>query len=226
MKYNWMLPVALFAMGSVFADDVIDNAYIAEATRSSKDMQKDMQNNTVAPQYDNRFGFSYNRLVYERTKNDDVYFGLDVWAGGWVWNHTHNRHYASLFEAEARIGYNLFYNGQDHFTPLVGAGYLYNNVNEFHRGRFAYATAGFKYLHEFNTVFGWGLDAKGLVGQQVSKTEEKKVAWGVDLSMPFVFRFAHMRRWDITLEPGYLYIESNHKHSSVFLGRGTLAYRF
>lgn len=205
---KWIMSFALLG-SSVFADEQIN-----EPTMEP-----------VAPQYDNRFGFFFDRLVYERTKNDAMYFGLDGWMS-YFFSHNRNNHFGAMYEAEARVGYNLFYDGCDHFTPLVGGGYQYNNVGKFHRAQFAYGTAGLRYLHEFNTVFGLGLYLKGLAGQQVGSKEAKKFAWGVDLSLPIVFRFTRGRHWDISLEPFYLYMESNHKHQAVFGGRGTVGYRF
>jgi hypothetical protein len=179
----------------------------------------------VAPQYDNRFGFMFDRVVFDHNKAECIYFGLDFWMP-YFFSNSRNGHFGALYEGEVRVGYNLFYNGCDHISPLAGVGYQYNNVGVFKHAKFAYATAGFRYLHEFNTVFGWGFYLKGLAGQQIGKDEAKKFAWGVDLSMPFVFRFAKGRRWDVTLEPFYLYMESNHKNQGIFGGRGTFGYRF
>lgn len=179
----------------------------------------------VAPQYDNRFGFFFDRLVFDHNKADCIYFGLDAWMP-YFFSHTRNNRFGHLYEGEARLGYNLFYNGCDHVTPLVGAGYQYNNVGVFHKAKFAYVTAGGRYLHEFNKVFVWGFFLKGLAGQQIGKHEAKKFAWGVDLSMPFMFRLGCAARWDLTLEPFYLYMETNHKHQAVFGGRGTIGYQF
>lgn len=220
MKRCWVLFVALFAMTSVFTDDVIDHAIVAVA-KPEKTVSEVKA--PVAPQYDNRIGVGIGRLVYERTKNDAMYLGLDAWSV-WIWNRDH--HFETLSEIEARIGYNLFYNGRDHFTPLFGAGYIATHRIAFHRGKFAYVTAGFKYSHEFNSVFGLGFNLKGMTGQQLANSAPKKFAWGVDLSIPVIFRFAHYRHWDITLEPGYVFLKSDRAHQGVFFGRGTLAYRF
>ncbi len=218
--------LAVVAVSTIFADGELEEEFVAAANAPKKAMpaQKGMEQ-PVAPQYDNRFGFSFDRLVFDHNKADCIYFGLDAWVP-YFFSNTRNDHYGHLYEGEARIGYNLFYNGCDHVTPLAGAGYQYNNVGVFHKAKFAYATAGGRYYHEFNSVFGWGFFLKGLAGQQIGGKEAKKFAWGVDLSMPFVFRFARARHWDITLEPFYLYMESNHKHQAVFGGRGTIGYQF
>ena len=205
---KWMMGFALLA-SSIFADGQIN-----EPTMEP-----------VAPQYDNRFGFFFDRLVYDRTKNDAMYFGLDAWMS-YFFSHSRNGHFGALYEGEARVGYNLFYDGCDHFTPLIGGGYQYNNVGNFHHAKFAYGTAGLRYYHECNSIFGFGLNVKGLAGQQVGRREAKKFAWGADVSIPIGFRFSRGRHWDITLEPFYLYMESNHKHQAVFGGRGTVGYRF
>lgn len=224
MKTSLVLSLALFTLSTTYADDILDLAYVA-ANEITQQTPIPVQPKPVAPQYDNRFGFNFDRLVYERTKANSLYFGLDAWAGIFFSHNRHN-HFGALIETEARIGYNLFYNGRDHFTPLAGAGYMFHDVGDFHCANFAYATAGFLYSHEFNTVFGWGINLKGLAGQQVGHHEARKFAWGVDLCMPFIFRFAHYRHWDVTLEPFFLYMESNHKHQGVFGGRGNVGYRF
>jgi hypothetical protein len=220
MKYHWTL--ALCAMSGLFADDVLPPEYVAAAVQP---VHAQVESQPVAPQYKNRFGFNFDRLVYERTDANCMYFGLDVWASA-IFSHNRNRHLGALAEAEVRGGYNFFYNGRDHLAPIAGVGYMYNNVGRFHHAKFAYATAGLLYSHEFNSVFGWGLNLKGLAGQQLANAEAKKFAWGIDLSMPIIFRFAHYRHWDVTLEPFYLYMESHHKHQGVLGGRGTIGYRF
>lgn len=215
---RWAVIFAMCVMGTLFAD----GEFVADAKKPEK-VKPGLA--PVAPQYDNRFGFSFDRLVFDHNKADCMYFGLDAWMP-YFFSHSRNGHYGSLYEAEVRMGYNLFYNGCDHVTPLVGAGYQFNNVGDFHDAKFAYATAGLRYYHEFNSVFGWGLFLKGIAGHQFGGKEAKKFAWGVDLSMPFVFRFTKSRRWDITLEPFYLYMESNHKTQGIFGGRGTFGYQF
>src|SRR3569832_1658639 len=179
----------------------------------------------ISPQYDNRFGFSFDRVVFDRNKANSIYFGADFWMP-YFFSHSRNSQFGHLYEGEFRLGYNFFLDGCDHFTPHVGAGYLYLNVGDFLKAKFSYTTAGLLYYHEFNTVFGWGLFLKGLAGKQLSGSEAKKFAWGVDLSMPLVFRFGKARHWDLTLEPFYLYLESNHKTQAVFGGRGTFGYQF
>ncbi|MGH2612343.1 MAG: hypothetical protein ACRDFB_04770 [Rhabdochlamydiaceae bacterium] len=220
---RWMTVCTVSMIGAVFADGELETELLAGAKKPQQATLATME--PIAPQYDDRFGFSFDRLVFDHNKANCVYFGLDVWMP-YFFSNNRNGHYGHLYEGEIRLGYNLFYNGCDHISPLFGVGYQYNNVGVFHNAKFAYTAAGFRYYHEFNTVFGWGLYLKGLAGQQLGEKEAKKFAWGVDLSMPFVFRFARARHWDITLEPFYLYMESHHKHQAVFGGRGTLGYQF
>jgi hypothetical protein len=215
-----LVATAAFASGS---DEGLGLITAAQVPQTTKPMTAKVE--PIAPQYDNRFGLSFDRLVFDHNKADSIYFGLDAWMP-YFFSHSRNGHYGQLYEGEVRVGYNLFYNGCDHFTPLLGTGYQYNNVGNFHNAKFAYTTAGFRYYHECNTVFGWGFFLKGIAGQQLGKKEAKKFAWGVDLSLPFVFRFAKARHWDVTLEPFYLYMESNHKHQAAFGGRGTIGYQF
>ena len=220
-----MILLATFIISTTFADSELVGYTSRTTTQTAPAAPVKSKMESVAPQYNNRFGFSFDRLVFDRNKADSFYFGLDAWMP-YFFSNSRNSHFGHLYETEVRLGYNLFYNGCDHITPLVGAGYQYNNVGAFHKAKFAYATAGVRYYHEFNTVFGWGFFLKGLLGNQFGSKEAKKFAWGIDLSMPFVFRFTHTRCWDITLEPFYLYMESNHQHQAVFGGRGTIGYQF
>lgn len=223
---HWIVICAMFVMGSTFADGILEESeLVAAAKKPQQAMPVEAKPEPVAPQYNSRIGVSFDRIVFDYNKADTLYFALDAWMP-YFFSNSRNNHYGALYEAEVRLGYNFFMNGCDHVTPLFGTGYQFNNVGNFHNAKFAYATAGVRYYHEFNSVFGWGLYLKGLAGQQIGRREARKFAWGVDLSMPFVFRFAKARHWDITLEPFYLYMETNHMHQAVFGGRGTLGYQF
>jgi hypothetical protein len=222
---RWIIFFAVLLIGRTFADDVFESELAAAPPEEERVKPASYTIEPVSPQYNNRLGFSFDRLVFDHNEADNFYFGLDAWVP-YFFSNNRNNHIGALYEGEVRMGYNLFLAGCDHFTPLIGAGYQFNNVGVLHDAKFAYATGGLRYYHEFNTVFGWGLFVKGLAGQQVGSKEEKKFAWGVDLSVPIVFRFSRGRHWDITLEPFYLYMETNHKHQSVFGGRGTFGYQF
>lgn len=228
---KWVL--ALCATGSVFGDDVLDQGLpldtelVAMGKRTTDKSKAKMVVQPVIPQYDNRFGFAPDRLVYERTKNDAFYFGLDLW-GGLIFNgnrHHRNNWYGRLWEGEVRFGYNLFYNQRDHFSPFVGGGYLYNNVGSFHKAQFAYEALGFIYTHDFNSTFSLGFNLKGLAGQQVSNHYAKKFAWGGDVSVPFIFHLANSH-WDISFEPYYLYMSFPEHHQGVVGSRGAFNYHF
>ncbi len=208
----------------LFSMFVFTSAFAAEPP-STQVQPVNTEVESISPQYDDRIGFSFDRLVFDHNKPNCIYFGLDAWMP-YFFSNSRNNHFGALYEFEARMGYSFFVAGCDHFTPLGGVGYQYFNVGNFHNAKFAYVTGGLRYYHEFNTVFGWGLFVKGLAGQQVGGKEDKKFAWGADLSIPFVFRFSRGRHWDLTLEPFYLYMESNHKHQAVFGGRGTFGYQF
>jgi hypothetical protein len=209
-------------MGSVLADDVLPLEYVAV---TQQPLPKKMKSQPVAPQYNNRVGLSPFCAIYERLELNCLYFGIDVWVPV-IYSHNRHNHWGSLIKGEARVGYNLLYNGCDHVIPVAGVGYLFNNVGVFNHAKFGYVMAGLIYFHEFNSIFGWGINLKALAGEQLSNTEPKKVAWGVELSIPITFRFGHFRHWDVTVQPDYLYIESHHQHQGVFGGRGTLGYRF
>src|SRR5271155_646502 len=69
-------------------------------------------------EYHNRMVvFDLSHLTYERIKPNSLYAGVE----GWLVPVT--RHNQTIVEGEFRMGYNFFWNGRDHFTPIAGIGY-------------------------------------------------------------------------------------------------------
>src|SRR5581483_1865487 len=177
--------------------------------------------------------FNIEHLTYERIKTDSLYAGVESWFLPVATKHHHHHHSQYLFEGEFRMGYNFFWNGRDHFTPLAGVGYL----QQFHRtdGKIrhdkpgiVYGTFGFLYDHEFTKTFNLGVNLKGLLGGPVS---ENRFEWGnpvagIDISLPITFRFGYQRRWDIRLEPFDIYLHGSKNSCNYFGGRSTVGFRF
>lgn len=183
-----------------------------------------------ATQYANRVNFGIPRLGYERIKPDSVYFGIEAWRVYRLGNATFEK---DILEAEARVGYNFFFDGREHFTPIIGGGYFKDFAR--HRQRkqgIAYGTFGFLYDHEFNSVFNLGVNMKGLVGYTVNKHGHvKKHDWsnpilGYDLGLPFTFRFESQRHWDVRLEPFLIQMFTHHATHNFGGLRASLGYRF
>jgi hypothetical protein len=213
-------PLALFAL--LFTAPLL----YGDAGSSSTKKLNESKTSEGPILYHHRIGFGFNQLVYERIMPNRMYLGLDASSPPVISHSRHQKFFSSLVEAELRIGYNLLYNNADFITPIVGGGYLFENYGEFKRAKFAYVTIGFLYLHEFDSVFSWGFNLKPLAGQQISRNAPKKFVWGVDLAMPFVFRFGSQQEWDFILKPIYLYLESHHRHQGAFAGLATAGYRF
>ncbi len=181
--------------------------------------------NTPFIEYHNRMAvFTLNHLIYERIKPNAIYAGVEGWALLTV-----NNKISAILEGEFRLGYNYFWNGRDHFTPLVGVG-VFKDVAEYEDGRPAitYGTVGFLYDHEFTDVFNLGLNVKGVLGGPVSK---KHFDWGspivgIDTSLPITFRFGYQRHWDFRLEPFNLYLHGSNASADYFGFRSTIGYRF
>ncbi len=199
------------------------------------------KNKTPFIEYHNRMMvFSGLHQCYERIKPNALYAGVDSWVlpvveDTWV------------VEGEFRMGYNFFYNGRDHFTPLAGVGYVqdleettrksYMLVNgqwieidssKERKPGIVYGTMGFLYDHEFNTVFNLGLRAKGLIGGPV---DTDHFNWGspvvgCDISLPITFRFGRHRHWDYRIEPFDLFLAGQNASRNYFGFRGGVAYRF
>ena len=185
--------------------------------------------NTTTPfiEYNNRMVvFLINHLAYERIKPHAFYTGVEGWALGTFDGQL-------IAEGEYRAGYNFFWNGRDHFTPLAGVGFF----KDFHKSPqhdhqrkpgIVYGTLGFLYDHEFTNVFNLGLNVKGIIG---GPTAKKQYDWGspvvgVDVSVPITFRFGYKRHWDLRIEPFDLYLHGNNNRFNAVGFRSTIGYRF
>jgi hypothetical protein len=179
-------------------------------------------------EYHNRMtAFSITHLTYERIKTDALYVGVETWLVAPLNNNAH-----LLYEGEFRMGYNFFWNGRDHFTPIAGVGFLKDFKEHHHHGHtkpgIVYGTLGFLYDHEFSSVVNLGFNLKGLFGGAVSS---KHFDWGnpvigLDASLPLTFRFGNKRHWDFRLEPFNLLLCGNHRSQNYVGFRSTLGYRF
>ncbi len=179
-------------------------------------------------EYHNRMtAFSINHLTYERIKTDSLYVGVETWLLGIL-----NNSSTLLYEGEYRMGYNFFWNGRDHFTPIAGVGFLKDFKEHHHHSHskpgIIYGTLGFLYDHEFTNVVNLGLNVKGIIGGAVSS---KHFQWGspiigVDVSLPLTFRFGNKRHWDARIEPFNILLRGT-EHTEDYVGlRSTLGYRF
>ena len=176
-------------------------------------------------EYHNRIAvFTINHLVYERIKPNAIYAGVEGWSLFTVGNCDR-----FIAEGEIRLGYNYFWNGRDHFTPIAGVGFL-KDFGAYHGERpgIAYGTVGFLYDHEFTDVFNLGLNVKGILGGPVSKNhfDWGSPVVGVDTSLPITFRFGYKRHWDVRLEPFNVYLHGSNASADYFGFRSTIGYRF
>ncbi|MGR3973798.1 MAG: hypothetical protein QRY72_04445 [Candidatus Rhabdochlamydia sp.] len=235
MNSLFLSSLALITLQTAFAEDQPHAAYVRETYHPHQVMIVATPP-PAAPQYEHRIGIGAGRMLYERTQNEDIYLGADVFATRLLARvshpgkfHLHIHRYpskTSLVDAEVRLGYNFLREGRDHFTPFGGVGFMKANIGVFQHAKFAYTAVGFKYLHELNSVFGWGFNIKGFAGQQISNQEAKKMGFGAEVTLPLCFRFARQRHWDVTVEPYYFYLESHHQHANTLGSKLTLAHRF
>lgn len=204
-------------------------------------------------EHNNRISVFYpNHQTYERIKPNAFYVGVEAWAVSTIATNSTNYKldgFRLLFEGELRFGYNFFYNGKDHITPIIGGGFIkdltkitaqtssWNSQHGYYTviGRYhykipglGYGTLGFLYDHEFNTIFNLGFNCKGMIGAGGSNSHFN---WGspiigVDMALPITFRFGYKRHWDFRIEPFYQYLHGS-KNSIGYVGfRGTAGYRF
>lgn len=208
-------------------------------------------------EYNNRMVvFSLSTIAYERTKINALYVGVDYWEKLASIAGNYNSDYPPLgkvHEAELRIGYNFFYNGNDHLTPIIGGGIFYDSnkavrtvenggtlvtvstadekkyahrYKEFYLSPITYGTFGFLYDHEFNSVFNLGFNAKGIFGQPIKDKYWGNPVVGCDVSLPITFRFGHQRHWDLRIEPFDVYLKGPQLSRNYFGFYNTIGYRF
>jgi len=165
---------------------------------------------------------------YERIKPNAFYVGIE----GYVAPEINQTRISWLLDAELRLGYNFFFNGRDHLTPITGIGYAQTFSREHrdthHKPGVLYSIFGLLYEHEFNSVFNLGVNAKFLLGGAVNSNsfDWGSPVIGCDASLPITFRFGRHRHWDYRIEPFNFYLHGPHATVDYVGFRNTLAYRF
>lgn len=205
-------------------------------------------------EYNNRMAvFNLDHQVYERTKPNAFYVGVEAWKhclkkGKWdennyQWPLLFNKTYRNtLNEIELRMGYNFFFEGRAHFTPFAGVGYLKNSINYsyydktcacdinsfYNRPRISYGTIGYLYDYEIADVFALGANLKGILGVQNLNRgiSSDRLVKGFDVAFPITFRFGYKRHWDLRIEPFRLFFKGNDVYENCFGFRSTIGYRF
>ncbi len=183
-------------------------------------------------QYNNRVMlFTPAHIGYERIKPNGMYVGVEAFQSP-VFNKKYKKEFVDV---ELRLGHNSFYNGKDHFTPFImlgGAGAnhtrsFFNIDYQFKNWGTVYGGAGFLYTHECDSIFNIGVNAKLLLGGCVCQKDKKlgSPLVGMDVAVPFTFRFGNHKHWDFRLEPFFFGLKG--QGSVGYLGwRNSLGYRF
>jgi hypothetical protein len=229
----------LLATSFMFADSGEDVAAAKKETAKLKAIAE--QPHFI--EYNNRMAvFGPFHQVYERTKPEAFYVGVEAWLVGAV-SCERDNHATALNEAELRMGYNFFWNGRDHLTPFAGIGvikdysekrsYSWSNLNGWEHYKHSkpaigYGVVGFLYDHEFNRLFNLGTNLKLFVG---GSSSHRHLSWGspvygVDLAVPITFRFGYKRHWDLRIEPFDIYLHGKEMARNYFGFRSTIGYRF
>jgi len=139
--------------------------------------------------YNNRMTvFNIYHQSYERIQPEALYVGVDLWITT-TFIHTnscyrkkHNELISIIGMGEFSMGYNFRFLERNHFTLFLGVGvfgdsskYYYSSCHsktrfkESRRHSFSlpalvYGTSGFKFDHEFNSIFNLGVNFKALMG--------------------------------------------------------------
>jgi len=177
----------------------------------------------IIPAYAHRINFDLPRLGYEYIHLDAIYVGAECW---YLWGFTHDGFRLILGEAEGRIGFNFSLNPSNVLTPFIGGGYF--KSFEWHRKQeIGFASLGFRYEHVFSRVFNMGLNLEGMLGYSLKHLHSwGDPIWGVDVGVPFTWRFTRKKNWDIRAEPFFTGWFGHNR--DVFFGglRGAFGYRF
>ncbi len=234
-------------MKHLFLKLLIPSFFVVAAETSANEIHQDVppvtlpaKENTPFIEYHNRIA-AFNMLAtyflyYERIKPNAIYVGIEELSTEPFLNHSAS----SISLHNFSMGYNFFWNGRDHFTPIAGIGYFrarskscyYNTLfRSVHHEEFSllYGTLGILYDHEFNTIFNLGLNLKVDVGGQLGHRKKHDIGTpcvGIDVSIPITFRFGYRRHWDIRIEPFDIFWFGK-KHSHNYLStKGSVGYRF
>jgi len=181
-------------------------------------------NAVITPEhnYANRINFAFSRLGYERIKPEAFYFGVEAW---YVLTYGPTPFERTIGEAEARVGYNLFFNDEDRLTPIAGVGCFKDFVHHQKQG-LVYGTLGVLYEHHFSHLFDLGVNLKVLGGADVGRSRWGSPIWGYDISVPLTFHFGEKGNWDFRLEPFCIQM-FGHRHTHSFGGgQSAFGYRF
>jgi hypothetical protein len=178
----------------------------------------------LVPTYEQRINFELPRLGYEYIKPDAIYLGAECW---YLWGFNTHGVQLILGEAEGRIGYNFLLNPLNVMTPFIGGGY-FRSFESSRKQEIGFASLGFRYEHIFNRIFNLGVNLEGMLGHSLNRRQISwgNPIWGVDIGIPFTWRFTRKKNWDIRLEPfftGWL-----GQNRNCFFGglRGAFGYRF
>jgi hypothetical protein len=214
--------IVLLSIFSLSAITYADSSDTDSTTPSPHDTKK-----PPFREYDNRLSFFPTYLSYERIKPNAVYVGMET-SGGFPLN----KALADLFfYSELRLGYNFFFRGRDHLTPVVGGGYTkdicINHARCLRRPNIGYGLIGLRYWHECSYKFHMGVNAEFLIGRPTNEKHQwNSPVMGFNISVPLIFKFKDHEKWDSCIEPYSVYLRGGNT-STIYAGlRYTLGYRF
>lgn len=184
MKRNSILVACVFSSLAAYADE-----------QPSEEVKVE-----VMPTYEHRINFDLLRVGYEHIKPDAVYAATECW---YLLRSTSDGPRLGLGEAEARVGYNISLNPSNMLTPFIGGGY-FRSFEPDKKQELVYPALGLRYNHMFGSVFELGLNLEGMMGYSLKEYKYPSwgnPTWGLDVGLPFTWKFTQNKRWDIRLEP-------------------------
>jgi|GEM_PF-3499052 len=113
--------------------------------------------------FEHRLNFGLMNLGYERIMPNSTYVGADVKLTPFYNFDSGEKDTLNYFiNGELRMGYNNAFTSKDTLIPYAGIGF---SVFKFEKKEgkirdWNYATAGFKYLHQFGEIFEMGINIK------------------------------------------------------------------
>lgn len=213
---------------------------------AQQNTEQEPLNDTKSPRYHNRMAvFGPLHQVYERTKPQSFYTGIEAWMLFGKTKETPG--HTKFLNAEMRFGYNVLIKNKNYLTPFVGVTYIQNFATHYHyewsysdnkleelrknitTSGMLFGGLGLYYDHAFSSIFDLGVKAKGMMGGKVSENKPalKAPITGLDVALPMTFRFGPHRHWDFRLEPFCIALWGSSNDYQTILGfRNTIGYRF
>ena len=171
--------------------------------------------------YNSRVSIHPTHYSYEYLASDELYFAFDAHK---ACSYSQNDLPVAHIIGDLRLGRNTQLGTDTAVRPFIGVTAI-RSLSFLMDPTKMYGMVGFSVEQTFADLLTVGVTAKGLLGGIVGKnySQERKLYYGVDVSVPLTVRFGRTSHWEMRLEPFVLALNDG----EYYLGhRSGLAYRF